>query len=958
MARPFAAPPAVRVYSAAMNTITAKWIWNAQRDYNVYNDTVAARREFSLRAFRQAVMRITADSYYRLRINGRWVNDGPCRAWPEHYQYDQIDVTPYLQVGSNEVEIVASYYGVGTFHQRPQQAGLLAQIDVELADGTSKTIGTDRQWQVAPLAAKASDTAKVSAQMRPFEWYDARLDGRHRFRPAAELFAADQGPWQGLHPRDVALLTRRPFEFKSFLGANLIRRPSDLHFCLASGQLVHPGLVEANSNTLVPAGMATVVRLKKRATLRIEGAFEVSIGGRPIGNKPVTLTSGKHLLLATVAGINYHYRDKEILLRDVPKGFTLENPLDRTSENPWCFVSFAEYAPIQDDMVWISHNDATRQTVQQYEQAAGQMHRQAVDVEAFLAAAGDRAQSVPSHKMFVRQSHWQFLDRDVVGRADAFVDNPAALMHDNPEMTTVRPAGDHDIELVYDLGEQNCGYYDFELLADEGVEVDFFGIEYMSPAGQLQHTRGNHNGMRYLTRGGLNRYTSFTRRGGRYVFVTLRNLKSPVKIRMVRLIESTYPVDYVGSFSCSNENLRRIWEISARTLKLCMEDTFTDCPVYEQTLWVGDARNEAIFAFDAFGATDIARRCIRLAAQSLERYPLVGCQVPSSWDCFLPAWSFMWGMSVWDYYFYADDKQFLRECWPAAMENLRNAQKLCTDDGLFTGPFWNIFDWTYLDQDRHTVLHNSMLLVGAIDAALRCADVLGRARDTAWLREFGRDLRKAINARWDASRQGYPDAILEDGSPSPVFSMHTSLLSILYDIAGRGQKAGTLRNLLDPPAGVVGLGTGFVMLYYFDALEKAGHPERIVEAITRDYQTMLDADATTVWEVFPWSPTRPKGMYTRSHCHAWSATPVHYLPRVILGIRQTAPGGAAYTISPRPCGLTHAEGTIATARGPLRVAWQLDGKTLSVEIDAPPETTVRFTRNDTHKGLKIRSRVR
>lgn len=39
-----------------------------------------------------------------------------------------------------------------------------------------------------------------------------------------------------------------------------------------------------------------------------------------------------------------------------------------------------------------------------------------------------------------------------------------------------------------------------------------------------------------------------------------------------------------------------------------MQDTFTDCPLYEQTHWAGDARNEALIAFGVFGAHDLARR--------------------------------------------------------------------------------------------------------------------------------------------------------------------------------------------------------------------------------------------------------------------------------------------------------------------------------------------------------------
>ena len=139
-----------------------------------------------------------------------------------------------------------------------------------------------------------------------------------------------------------------------------------------------------------------------------------------------------------------------------------------------------------------------------------------------------------------------------------------------------------------------------------GVCVDIFGVEYIAPDGRIQHTDGNRNGMRYITRQGVNQFTSLKRRAQRYLFLTLRNQHAPVQIRNVHLVESTYPVNAIGSFACSDPRLDKIWEISTRTLKLCMEDTYTDCPLYEQTHWVGDARNESLFGYSVFGATDLA----------------------------------------------------------------------------------------------------------------------------------------------------------------------------------------------------------------------------------------------------------------------------------------------------------------------------------------------------------------
>ena len=71
----------------------ASWIWAQRGDYKLYNDTIEAQRDFDLKNPASAILKITADTRYRLYINDTWVNDGPSRSWPEYYQYDQIDVS-------------------------------------------------------------------------------------------------------------------------------------------------------------------------------------------------------------------------------------------------------------------------------------------------------------------------------------------------------------------------------------------------------------------------------------------------------------------------------------------------------------------------------------------------------------------------------------------------------------------------------------------------------------------------------------------------------------------------------------------------------------------------------------------------------------------------------------------------------------------------------------------------
>ncbi len=937
--------------------LSAFWIWTPQASYTPYQQAIFASKSFRLPAIQAAALRITADGQYRLIVNGEWVADGPCRSWPEHFQYDQIDLTPYLQEGQNELLVIARHWSSGTFHGVPQQAGLLAQLDLTLANGRTRRIVTDSSWQVAEARAWLPDTPRASIQMEPQEFYDARLEDDLSFAPAAELFAAEGGPWKDLHARDVALMARKPLAPRCLLAANLVRHAQDLVFCMPASRLANPGLVEANRSVGCAGGMATLLELDQLAEIRFSlDGFAVSVDGVTNPAGVYALPEGRHFVLAFSTGLFGHNKDRSLRLLEPPAGLILTNPLDPEHDNPWCRIDMPEYAWRGDDLVWpdnLNLDGERERLAARYEEETARLLKKVRNLTTFFAQLGPRARCMPKEEMFVRETHWPFINRAPIGPAWKQVDNPAAALHDNADFTTIHPAPEGDIELVYDLGEESVGYFNLDLIAAEGTLVDLYSVEYIGPNGEVQHTFGNANGMRYITREGANRFTSLKRRAGRYIFVTLRNQRAPLRLRLLQMIESTYPVNQQARFDCSDSRLGRIWEISARTLKLCMEDTFTDCPLYEQTYWVGDARNEAIFAYETFDAVDIARRCIRLAAQSLERYPITGCQVPSGWDCLLPAWSFLWGISVWDYYFYTGDKAFVAEVWPAVMRNLEGASGLLDERGLFSGPFWNMFDWSGIDDRHETVLHNSMLLVGAIQAAERLASVLGEAAHLAWLAGFRARLVESINRQWDPERDAFPDSFHPDGSASLSTSLHTSFLALLYDILPPDRAVDALADLLHPPENVVKVGSPFASLYLYEALEKSGQAEAVLAAIYQNYLPMLEAGATTVWEVFPASLEWLGGFPTRSHCHAWSAAPLHFLPRILLGIRPLEPGGGVVEISPRLGNLTWAKGAIATPRGRVEVSWQLEGKHLRIEASAPPGTRLQFAPNPDLNRLKV-----
>ncbi len=938
----------------------AKWIWCHRRRYNQYNDAIAARTQFRVPAFRKAEVHITADTFYRLYINDVWVNDGPARAWPEHFSYDSIDISAYLKKGLNEIKIIARYFGVGDFHHVPQQAGLLAQIDITAAHGKVKTIPTDSTWQAADYRPLLQNTPKASIQMEPAEFYDARAAEKLVFHKATVLFPADGGPWQDLTRRKVPLLNRKEIYFTRFLSAQAVEAPGD-YWCLPFRNLIHPRRMEANRYVHCPFILTSILHARKKTRVQFDvmdslgNRHSVFIDGKSDKTNSFHLSPGKHMVLLVWNQLS-HITDISLRLIHEDRA-VLRNPIQPNYENPWCFIPFQEYAFVSNDRNWLhfmTSRPELAEKVQKFQQLSENLVNQSKTSRDVKILFGNRAKLMPSSRMFARDHYHRFISQQPLLDVTVPVDNPAGLIHENPEITTVYPSSQGTVQLWYDLGRQSCGYYHFELTTEENGEIDLYGVEYLTPDGQIQHTLINRNGMTYITQKGLNRYVSLKRRSGRYIFITLRNFRRPVQIRRLGVIESLYPAEYQGAFTCSDESLNRIWDISARTLELCMEDTFTDCPLYEQTLWVGDARNESLFAYTLFGGSDIARNSIEITAQSLERFPITGCQVPSGWDCLLPAWSFLWGISVWEHYWYTGDAKWLRKLWPAVLKNLQGAFTFIDKNSLFTADFWNFFDWARIDQDHECVLHNSMFLIGAIDAAVQCAATLQKDRFADSLKKKRRELTSAINQLWDKKRKCYPDSIHEDGTVSPSASQHTSFLSLLYDIVPARSRRDAIRNIVNPPPQTTCVGSPFAMMFLFEAMEKLGMEKEIIQSIQNDYTPMLRLGATTVWESFARGTLVKNEFPTRSHCHAWSSAPVYFLSRIILGLRPTSPGCRDFELSPHPLNLQFAHGSVATPLGPVSVQWQREGRTMNITCQAPKEIQIHFKRNDSLRGLSLK----
>lgn len=928
-----------------MDFVSAKWIWVDQSAGNAYHQCAVFRRDFTLEAPpEQAELFISADSFYRLKVNGVWLGDGPGRAYPSHYMYDRIELTGYLRPGMNLIEATVLFYGFGNFHMIPQRGGLLAELVMQI-NGATLRIGSDAEWKCYSLAQWHSDVPPNSIQRPPAEYFDNSRAERGDVHSACVICAPEEGPWKNLAERDCRYLTRKEFLLKRFCGASRVE-PEMRVWCWLAQQLYFAGDMRVNTPSSFPLFAMLEIVSPKSQDVALEFCNLVGTvnGCGPIEGKLYHFNEGSNQVAVATENLHGHAVVCEL-------GVAASSGLELAFGSGTLLGLTPELAKIAADTPQSWASQEYRARTAPFKELRTRV-LQCGSVEEFRALL-PQAREFRKEEFLRDECAFSFEHRVAEEALPGDVEEPAALIYGGGCCTVVHPAEGRDIELCYDFGEQNIGYWSFALFAPAGTVVDLAAVEYITPDGMIQHTGASYrNSMRYVCREGLNRYISFQRRSGRYLFLTLRNLSAPVRIQSVRLAESTYPVIEDGSFECSDFRLGKVYEISQRTLKLCMEDTFTDCPLYEQTLWVGDARSESLFAMSSFGAYDLIRRCIRIAGQSLETLPIVGSQVPSGWNNLIPAWSFMWGLSVLDYCRETGDWEFVREVWPMVKRNISGALAMVDPgNGLFKSEGWNFFDWCGTDGEHPYFLVNSFFLAAALQAAAELAPEMEDADFGARCVEARTQLIKALDKVWDARRLAWPDWVDEDGTTSESSAIHTHMLALLYDAALPERLATIRANVLTERPELTQISSPFASFYYYQTLEKLDLPEQILAAMLHDYLPMLERGATTVWESYANSSISSR-FPTRSHCHAWSAVPLYYLPRLVLGIVPES-NGRKYRISPWINDLDWARGSRPTPWGRIELSWRKSEEFLSIEVKAPAGIEVEFATNRSIKDREV-----
>lgn len=480
--------------------------------------------------------------------------------------------------------------------------------------------------------------------------------------------------------------------------------------------------------------------------------------------------------------------------------------------------------------------------------------------------------------------------------------------------------------VIFDLGRETVGLVHMEM--DCASECDIMvGYGQHLDDGRVRSWVGGRNfGFSYRAQDGKSEFTHIFRRiSGRYLQAFM---PFGAQMRALTILPVDYPVEERGAFRSEDRLMNRIYDISVRTLRLCMHEHYEDTPWREQGLYAMDSRNQAICGYAAFGESEFPLACLKLMAESIRPDGLMEICAPARDRITIPSFSMGWIIALRDFALYTGRVEDAGALLPAAQAMLGFCRRRIADDGLIETPvdkqYWNFYEWApglddgweYGDKWANNGARRDAPLCLFYAIALKCAaDVAEWAGDgsrAAALRVEKQAMLAAVNtAFWDAQAGLY-----RSYTNAPVH--YCELVQALAIIAGAAdtERAHALRSAIAAKdERLIPATLSYRMFVYEALLDETEFCRDAVEDARRIWGDMTLQGATSYWETIEGASAFDDA---GSLCHGWSAVPAWLWYAGYLGIRPVEPGYRKFMFRPMPGAAAAA--VVPTPNGNINVA--------------------------------------
>ena len=254
----------------------------------------------------------------------------------------------------------------------------------------------------------------------------------------------------------------------------------------------------------------------------------------------------------------------------------------------------------------------------------------------------------------------------------------------------------------------------------------------------------------------------------------------------------------------SDESLSAVWDISARTLKRCMHETYMDCPFYEQLQYVMDSRAQILFTYSVSMDDRLARKCMDDFKRAQRYDGLISSAYPNTRPNVIPGFSIFYILMLHDHMMYFGDKELIQFHMPAVEAVLYFFEKNRTKDG-YVGKlggyhrqekYWSFIDWVpEWKTGVPGAVESGALTIESlfyIMGLLKAAELAGYIGKPDLEREYRRTAANVQQSIRDFCMS--PEGYIQDGPGYPRYSQHCQVFGVLTGVLN--QQTGR-RNILE-----------------------------------------------------------------------------------------------------------------------------------------------------------------
>lgn len=399
---------------------------------------------------------------------------------------------------------------------------------------------------------------------------------------------------------------------------------------------------------------------------------------------------------------------------------------------------------------------------------------------------------------------------------------------------------------------------------------------------------------------------------GRYVQIYIETKYEPLTINSIDFTECHYNYTWQGDFKCNDKKFTDFIPLAKRCLEMCTHETYMDCPYYEQLMYVGDTRVEALATFAWEKDRYIQEKALDMFHASIRDNGLTQSRYPSFKTQFIPPFSLWYIAFLYDYAMWGDNLKLIKSLLPDANGIIEFFLRNFNQDGLLQSPHgWNFLDWSdgfnagmTETIDKGVSGQYNIHLIYTLDILAKLEDILNEPELATRHRRISNELyEKVEKIYWDEER-----GLFADNKEHTTFLEHTQCIAILSD-HGQDKVHTMLDNLYKYDD--IYRTTIYYSFYLHEACRKANRFDI--------FDKRISFWSDLVKQGFKTTPECPEP--ARSDCHAWGAHPLYHLQTGILGIEPNEPCFKSVKITPRLLDLKEASGTMPHKLGNIKVSY-------------------------------------